>query len=86
MAPFARFESSAAGESGLSRAYAERRFFAVLLESDAVLHIGGENHVWNPQDALKKRRKALRRAIRVMAALAVLGIGALIGAAFCGFD
>jgi len=86
LAPFARFESSAAGESGLSRAYAEREFFAVILESDAVLHIGGENHVWNPQDALKKKRKALRRAMRVMAALAVLGVGALIGAAFCGVD
>ncbi len=85
-APFARFESSAAGESGLSRAYAERQFFAVILESDAVLHIGGENHVWNPQDALKKKRKLLRRVARVVAALAILGIGALIGAAVCGFD
>jgi len=85
LAPFARFESSAAGESSLSNGYAERQLFAVVLESDAVLHIGADNHVWNPQDELKKKKRSRRRATRVLYALALFGLGVLIGLLGRGF-
>ncbi len=78
-APFARFATSAEGESELSKGYAQEGFFAVVLESDAVRHIGGDAHVWGPADAKRRRQKQARKRRRIMAALGLLGLGMLLG-------
>lgn len=85
-APFARFGASAAGEEGLSRFYAEKGFYAVVLESDAVLHTGDEDHVWNPEDEKRVRRKQWRKYIRLGAVLGLLTVGFVAGVLWVGFN
>ncbi|WP_462381093.1 glycosyltransferase family protein [Pseudomonas sp. Marseille-QA0892] len=79
MAPFSRFASSPEGESGLSREYSGLGKYAVVLESDAVIHIGDDAHVWGAADDRRVADRKRRRIKRVATFLAVWVFGFAVG-------
>lgn len=68
------------GEKSLSRAYAAQGRYALLLESDAVLHTGFAEHVEVPLETRRKRQRQRRERWRTGAALVLgLAVGLSIG-------
>lgn len=71
-APYSGFS----GEKELSRLYAEKNRYALILENDAVLHTGFGEHVLVPEEKLNKKRR--KRQDKIKLALALL-LGVLVG-------
>jgi hypothetical protein len=84
LAPFSRFATSPQGESGLSREYAQKGFFAVALEADAVVHIGDGAHVWSDADKQRKQAKSRRKRRRYFSYAGAFLLGVAIGCAVMG--
>lgn len=60
-----------ASEKELSRCYAQAQRHALILENDAVLHTGFEDHVAVPEEQRKKARRRRQERLRLLLALAV---------------
>jgi hypothetical protein len=71
-APYRQFD----GEKALSRIYASEARHALILENDAVLHTGFENHVTQSTDRAKKAKR--KRLERIKLAV-VFTLGLLVG-------
>lgn len=75
VAPFAQY----GGEKDLSRIYAGRHRYALILESDAVLHTGFAEHVSVPEERRKKKiRKRRERLKMLMIFVSALLLGKLL--------
>jgi hypothetical protein len=61
-APYAQH----AGEKDLSRLYANEQRHALILENDAVLHTGFEDHVSVPEERAKKARRKKHERLRLV--------------------
>ncbi|MFJ4141743.1 glycosyltransferase family 2 protein [Pseudomonas sp. NPDC089734] len=59
------------GEKKLSRLYAEQDRYALILENDAVLHTGFDNHLELPQERLSKQRRKRRDRVKLIAAVLI---------------
>lgn len=73
VAPYARFESSSKGESGISIESSNLNMRTVLLENDACSHIGYGNHVLTGSERYIQAKKKKVRQFRY-AALFLLGL------------
>ncbi|WP_067587663.1 glycosyltransferase family 2 protein [Endozoicomonas ascidiicola] len=68
--------SSFSSEKGISKHCAELGFYAVILENDAIMHIGFDSHVEGMREKSKKRRRRFKDSFKQ--ALIFLG-GFLLG-------
>lgn len=73
VAPYARFESSSKGESGISIEFHNLNMRTVLLENDACAHIGYGNHVITDSERLVQAKKKKVHQFRYVG-LFILGI------------